>query len=603
MNLPGFAVKRPLTVLMVFLGIFLFGAISFSKLGIDMLPEIEPPAISVLVPYPGASATDVENDITKYLEDQLSTVNNLDKLRSLSKDNLSMVTCQFKWGADLDVAANDVRDKIDLAKPDINEHAPDAEEPMLFKFSSATAPIMVITINATESWKQLYHIVDKQISDPLKRVKGVGAIMIYGGLKRQIKVQFDWQRLEAYKLSPQVIIGALKQENLDMPSGDVKMGKRKYYIRVAGRFKDPEEIKDIIVGGFQGKPIYLKDVADVSDSFEEQMMKAWGNGKDAIVLVIQKQSGANTVEVCDGIKDFIKKAKKNLPPDINIAIPMDNSIFILNSIHNLSQTLVVAGILVVLVTLLFIRKVLASLIVTLAIPFSLIISFIFLFARGFTINIISLMSLAIAIGMVVDNAIVVLENISRHIDSGEKPKEAAVFAASEVGTAITASTLTTLAVFLPLIFVTGLAGVMFKQLASIVSITLLGSLFVALTLTPMLCSRWIKPFNHNQNNRTVSRFFAWGEKIFEAIENYYEKILSFSLVNKKKILIPMICIFLLSLILVKFIGTDLMPDVDTGDISIRFSLSENARLEETEKVALKINQFYEKLKEEELNEA
>lgn len=594
MNLPGFAVKRPLTVSMIFLGIFLFGVISLSKLGIDMLPEIEPPAISVLVPYPGASATDVESDITKYLEDQLSTVNNLDKLRSLSKDNLAMVTCQFEWGADLDVAANDVRDKVDLAKPDISEHAPEAEEPMLFKFSSATSPIMVVTINAAESWRQLYHVVDKQISDPLKRVKGVGAIMIYGGLKRQIKVQFDWQRLEAYKLSPQVIIGALKQENLDMPSGDVKMGKRKYYIRVAGRFKDTEEIKDIIVGSFQGKPIYLKDAADVSDSFEEQMMKAWGNGKDAIVLVIQKQSGANTVEVCDGIKDFLEKAKKDLPPDIDIAIPMDNSEFILNSIHNLSQTLAIAGILVVLVTLLFLRKVLASVIVSLAIPFSLIIAFIFLFVKGFTINVISLMSLAIAIGMVVDNAIVVLENISRHIDSGEKPKEAAVFAASEVGTAITASTLTTLAVFLPLIFVTGLAGIMFKQLGSIISITLLGSLFISLTLTPMLCSRWIKPFNHNQKNRTGSKFFLWGENLFTTIGNHYEKILSFALSNKKKILFPLIFIFILSLVLTKFIGTDFVPEQDTGDISIRFSLSENARLEESEKAALKIAEFYKK---------
>jgi len=611
MNLPGFAVKRPLTVLMVFIGILLFGMISLSRLGIDLLPEIEPPAISVLVPYPGASATDVESDITKYLEDMLSTVPDLDKLRSLSKDNLAMVTCQFKWGTDLDVAANDVRDKVDLAKPDIYEHAPYAEEPMLFKFSSATSPIMVAAITATESWKQLYRIVDKQISDPLKRVKGVGAIMIYGGLRRQIKIEFDWQKLEAYRLSPQVIIGALKQENLDMPSGDVKMGKRKYYIRVAGRFKTLQEIKDIVVGSFQSKPIYLKDMADVSDSFEEEMMKGWANGKEAIILVIQKQSGANTVEVCRNVKDFLRNVKKDLPPDIETTVPMDNSEFILDSIHNLTQTLVIAGILVILVTLAFIRKGLASLIVALAIPFSLIIAFIFLFARGFTINVISLMGLAIAIGMVVDNAIVVLENISRHIDSGEKPREAAVFAAMEVGQAITASTLTTLAVFLPLIFVTGLAGIMFNQLGSIIAITLLGSLFIAFTLTPMLCSHWIKPSNRNQKNKTVStphlsiaersaskqkgagsKFFLWGEKIFTAIENKYEKILNFALFNKRKILVPLIFIFISSLVLIKSIGTDLMPNVDTGDIDIRFSLSENARLKESEKIALKVAEFY-----------
>ena len=592
MNLSEFSVKRPLTILMVFLVIFLFGVISLSKLGMDLLPKIEPPAISVLVPYPGGSATDVENDITKYLEDQLSTVNNLDKLRSVSKDNLSMVTCQFKWGTNLDVVSNDVRDKVDLAKPDIKEHAPESREPMLFKFSSATAPIMAVTINATETWPQLYHIVDKQISDPLKRIRGVGSIMIYGGLRRQINVRFNWQKLEAYNLSPQMIIGALKQENLDMPSGDVKMGKRKYYIRVAGRFENIEDIKNIIVGGYQGNPIYLKDVAEVKDSFEEQMMKAWGNSKDAIVLIIQKQSGANTVEVCRAMKDFFQKVKKDLPPDVNIAIPMDNSEFILNSIRNLTQTLLVSCFLVILVTLLFLRKTLASVIVSLSIPFSLIVVFIFLYMRGFTINVVSLMSLAVAVGMIVDNSIVVLENITRHIDSGQKPREAAVFAASEVGTAITASALTTIVVFSPLMFVTGLAGILFKQLGSIISIAIFASLFVALTLTPMLSSLWLKPFNHNKKNRAVSKFFLWGEKIFNAIENRYEKILTFSLANKQKILIPLVLVFLLSLMLTKFIGTDLMPDVDTGDVRVDFSLSESACLKETEKIAFKVDEFY-----------
>jgi len=594
-NLPNFAVKRPLTILMVFLAVFLFGVISLSKLGMDFLPDIDPPAISVLVPYPGALATDVESDITKYLEDQLSTVEDLDKLISLSKDNLAVVTCQFKWGTNLDVASNDVRDKIDLAKPDIEEHAPDAKEPMLFKFSSATAPIMFVTVNATESWKQLYHIVDKQIADPLKRVKGVGAIISHGGIIRQINVQFDWQKLEAYNLSPQVIVSTLKQENLDMPSGDVKMGKRKYFIRVAGRFKDTQEIKDIVVGSFNGKSVYLKDVADVNDSFEEPTMRAWGNGKEGMVLIVQKQSGANTVEVCRAIRAFFQKVKKDLPSDIEIAIPMDNSEFIINSIKNLSGTLAVAGILVVFIALLFLRKVLASVIVSLAIPFSLIIAFIFLYTKGFTINVISLMSLAISIGMVVDSAIVVLENITRHIDSGEKPREAAVFGASEVGTAIFASALTTIAVFFPLVFVTGLAGIIFAQLGVIVSISILASLCVALTLTPMLASRWIRSFNHNGNQKRESKFFLWGERIFSRIDNIYGGILNSALENKKKILISLSVMFLLSLMLTKFIGNEFMPDQDTGDVNVNFTLSENARLEETEKVTLEIMSLFKTL--------
>ncbi|MCD6404809.1 MAG: efflux RND transporter permease subunit [Planctomycetes bacterium] len=226
MRLPEFAVRRRHTVIMIFLVIALMGTISLAKLNIDLLPEIEPPAISVLVPYPGATASDVESDVTKYLEDELNALNNLDKLTSLSKDNLAMVTCKFDWGTNLNVASNDVRDKLDLAKTDVHKHAPDAEEPIIFKFFSATAPIMAVSVTATESYKQLYYLVDKKISDPLKRVKGVGAIMIYGGLRRQINVEFDKKRLAGYGLGVPQIIQALASENVDMPAGDVKMGSQ-----------------------------------------------------------------------------------------------------------------------------------------------------------------------------------------------------------------------------------------------------------------------------------------------------------------------------------------------------------------------------------------
>jgi len=586
MRISEFAVRRPYTVLMIFLGVALMGAISLFKLKIDFLPEIEPPAISVLVPYPGATASDVESDVTKYLEDQLSTVNNLDKLKSLSKDNLSMVTCLFDWGTDLDVAVNDVRDKLDLAKPDIREHAPDAEEPMIFKFSSATAPIMFVSVSAEESWKQLYRVVDKQIVDPLKRVPGVGAIVIYGGLRRQINVEFDKHRLAGYGLSVSAVIRKLASENLDMPAGDVKMGTRKYQIRLAGRFKSPEEIGEVIVGTKEGRLIRLRDVAKVGDGFEELRMYSSCNGKKAVMFIIQKQTGANTVAVCKAVRERLKELKKKLPPDLRITVGMDNSEFILNSINSLSQTLLAAGVLVILVTLLFLRRVGASLIVILTIPFSLIIAFIFLFLKGYTINVISLMSLSIAIGMVVDNAIVVLENITRHVEEGgERPKEAAVFGASEVGTAIIASTLTTVAVFAPLIFVSGLSGIVFDQLAFIIAITLGGSLFTALTLTPMLASRWIKPVEVTKRGR----LFRLGERFFQGIEAVYERILSTSLRHRKKILASLMVIFVASLGLLKFMGSDLFPDVDTGDISIQFRLDESARLEETVQVGKRIS--------------
>jgi len=592
MRISEFAVRRPYTVLMIFLGIALMGAIALFKLKIDFMPEIEMPAISVLVPYPGASASDVESDVTKYLEDQLSTVNNLDKLKSLSKDNLSMVTCLFDWGADLDVAANDVRDKLDLAKPDIREHAPDAEEPMIFKFSSATAPVLFVTVSADESWKQLYHITDKQIVDPLKRVPGVGAIVIYGGLRRQINVEFDKHRLAGYGLSVSAVIRKLASENLDMPAGDVKMGTRKYQIRLAGRFKSPEEIGEVIVGAKEGRLIRLRDVAKVSDGFEEPLMYSSCNGKKAVTFILQKQTGANTVAVCRAVRERLKELEKNLPPDHEIVIGMDNSEFIMMAINSLSQTLLTAGVLVILVTLLFLRRVGASLIVVLTIPFSLIIAFIFLFLKGYTINVVSLMSLSVAIGMVVDNAIVVLENITRHVEEGgERPKEAAVFGASEVGTAIIASTLTTVAVFVPLIFVSGLTSIVFSQLGLVIAITLGGSLFTALTLTPMLSSRWIKPLDATKRGR----LFRLGERLFQGIEAVYERILASSLRHRRRVLVSLIVIFAASLGLLKFMGSDLFPDVDTGEISMQYRLDESARLEETAQVGKRISALFSRL--------
>jgi len=568
------------------------GAISLSRLGIDMLPEIEPPAISVIVPYPGAGATDVESDVTKYLEDQLSTVNNLDDLNSLSKDNLSVVTCKFNWGTNLDVAANDIRDKIDLAKSDIELHAPDAREPILFKFSSSSAPIMVVSVSATESWKNLYRIVDKQITDPLKRIKGVGAMLIYGGLRRQINVEFDRQRLSAFDLSPEVVVRTLAAENLDMPAGNVKMGRTNYILRLSGRFKTPEQMGGIVLKHHRGRPVYLSDVAQVEDGYEEQKMKGWSNGKDAVIFIIQKQSGANTVEVCEEIRRKLDDLKKDLPPDLDIAIPMDNSEFIDNSVSSLVETLLIAGILVILVTVLFLRRTRASVIVILTIPFSLITAFIFLFSMDYTINIISLMSLSIAIGMVVDDAIVVLENITRHVEEGgEKPQEASVFGASEVGLAVTASTLTTVVVFAPLIFVTGLAGIIFNQLGAIVAITMLGSLFASLTLTPMLTAKWLKPLDP----RRTGRLYQWSERNFQALESFYSRLLGKALRKRKKIILSLIAVFCASLILLKFTGTDLFPDIDTGELDIRIALDESARLEESEKMAMKLQKLYERL--------
>ena len=589
MNLPELAVKRPVTVIMIFAALVVFGVIAFPGIGIDLLPEITPPGISVLVPYPGASASDVESDVIEYLESALSTVNNLEHLVSIAKDNVGVLTCQFAWGTNLDIASGDIRDRIELVKTDLAEHAPDAREPFLFKFTSAMAPLMFLAVGATESYKQLYQIVDKDIVDPLLRVEGVGAIIPYGGLRRQINVEFDKQRLEAFGLPLNQIAQVLAAENLDLPAGSVKMGEREYHLRVPGRFKSVEEIQGVIVASRGGRPIYLRDVASVGDSFEEPKMYGWANGKDAIVMLVQKQSGANTVAVARRIRARLDELRKALPPDVTISIPMDSSEIILQSIRNLAQTLMVSVVLVMVVTFVFLRRLAPTLIIGSVIPLSTVATLVFLYIQGYTINIVSLMSISVCIGMVVDNAIVVLENVTRHIEEGERPNEAAVFGASEVGAAIIASTVTTIVVFAPLIFLTGLTGVVFKQLGSIIAITLGASLFAALTMTPMLGARFIK-------RQTL---LVGNVRWYAAVERGYRRLLQSALRHRGVFLSAFGAVFAVTFLMARFVGTELFPEMDTGELSVVVELEESTRVERAGEVALGLAELYPKLFAEE----
>ena len=591
MKLPEFSVRRRVTITMIFLAILIFGILCLKRLKLDMLPKITPPVISVITFYPGANASDVESNVTKYLEDELTTVNNLDKISSISKDNLSVVNCTFKWGTNLDTASNDVRDKVDLAKPRLPD---DVEKSLIFKFSSSSFPIVIAAITATESYPQLYQITNKMIADPLKRVPGVGTVILRAGLERQINVFLHKDKLEAYDISVQKLKAILKAENLNLPAGNLKTGRFDFNLRIVGRFKDPKELNNLVIGQHKGHVLYLRDVATIQDSFKEQIEKAWGDGRPGMVLMIQKQSEANTVEVVDAVMKKFRDIQKRIPHDVRIKIIIDSARDIRNSIRDLSKTVYFGGLLVIIITLLFLRKVRSSLIIALTIPFSLIIAFIFLYIFDYTINIISIMSLSIAIGMVVDNAIVVLENVMRHIEEGESPHSASVFGASEVGLAISASTLTTVVVFIPLIFVKGISGIIFHQLAAVVTITLLGSLFTSLTLTPMLSSAWLDQGGKEKKKNLFSLLFVLGEKILTFFENIYTAILSFSLSHRWLIILVGIVIFGISMNLLRFTGSEFIPSMDSGDMEVNFRLKEGTRLEETEKVAKRIMEIFEK---------
>ena len=583
MKMPEFAVKQPVATLMLFLALGLIGTFSLTRLNIDMFPEIDPPVVSILTSWPGASASDVETEVTEPIEDQVNTVNNLDTLTSKSMDNLSVIACKFNWGTDLDVATNDIRDKLDLARRELPD---DVEEPILFKFSSATAPILFMTISATKSWPRLYHLADKEIADRLKRVPGVGAVILHGGMRRRFNVYFDLARVEGYGIALAKINQILAAENQNIPAGSIKSGLKDYFVRIPARFRNTGEIENTVIGYHQRRPVYLKDVASVEDDFEPQELNGWGDGLPAIVVILQKQTGKNTVEVIEGVKKKLEEFKQTLPPDVEINIIMDSSKDILDSVKNLRSTLLYGILFVVMVTFLFLRRLRTAFIIVLMIPFSLIIAFILLYLFGYTINLVSLMSLAIASGMVVDNGIVVLENITRHIERGGRVKTSAMFGASEMGLAITTSTMTTIIVFVPLMFLTGLAGIIFKQLGFVLVVTLLASLVTALMLTPMLAVKWISEStgNHRKNNGLLGKLYLLSEKGFEILENAYRRILEWSLTHRKTVISLSISIFLSSISLIPFLSTSLFPVVDTGALSIRFRLTEGTRIEETKTV-------------------
>ena len=579
MRLPEFGVRFPVTNIMIFLAILVLGVVSLNKLPIDLMPEIEPPVISVITVYEGASAEDVETKVTEIIENDLSIISNLDKLTSRSQEGLSLVSCRFKWGVNLDEASNDIRDRLEFSKKTLPE---EIETPIVFKFNTSSLPVLFMGISSSkEYYPQLYHLVDKQISDYLKRIPGVGAVQIYGGLERQINVELDKAKLQGYNLSVERIAKRLREENITLPAGNLKSGYLDYTLRLPGEFSTPEEIKNIIIASEGQKMVYLKDVAKVEDSFKEETMIVRANGETGMMLMVQKRSGANTVEVAKKIREKIKDLTGKLPPGIKFSVLLDSSEHIAQSINDLSQTIYWGGVFVILVVFLFLRQLRPSLIIAFTIPFSLIIAFIFMYFLGYTINIMTLSSLAIAIGMVVDNAIVVTDNVFRWREKGLPIKEAAVKGASEVGMAISASTFTTVIVFLPMAFLSGITGIMFKQLAIIVTITLLASLFTALTFSPMLCSKiLVRP--------------ASQAKFMEGWESLYSRFLNWALGNKKKVILSALALFIFSLMLIPKIGSEFIPEEDTGDLNLQVELPVGTRVEETQKIAQQVEAIIEK---------
>ena len=562
------AVNNPVTTALVFIAMAIFGVFSLINISLDRFPKFDANVVMVMSSYPGASAEDIETNLTKVLENSLNAVSDLKNISSTSKENISLITLEFVEGVDIDVATNDVRDKLDM----VNSVLPDgASLPIIFKFSADDMPIMIMAATANESLQALEKILDDKVATPLARVSGVGTVSIAGAPQREIQVYCDPNKLEAYGLTVAGVSSIIASENRNVPSGTIDIGSNAYALRVEKEFTSADQMLDIVVGHANGKTVYLRDVARVIDGVEERYQEAYVNGTQGAQIVIQKQADANTVNVIKGVKKAMKNIEKNLPSDIQIRTVVDSSDNILNTLNSLKETIVVTFLIVMLVVYLFLGRWRATFIIVLSIPISLLASLMYLWATGNTLNIVSMSALSIAIGMVVDDAIVVLENISTHLERGAKPKEAAVHATQEVGISVIASTLTMLAVFLPLTMIKGMAGLMFKQLGWITSIIMIVSTIGALTLIPMLCSQFLrfKPKTgklHDLIFGNFSRFIDW-------ISRGYGHLINWCIGHRTVVVIISIAVFAGT---VGFIGprvkTEFMPKSDDGRITLQLEL-------------------------------
>ena len=593
MKLPEFGVNRPAATAMLFLGLLVLGIICFLKLGIDLTPEIEPTMVTIMTTWNGASCEDVETKVTRVMEKRLGSVSNLEEIRSNTSEGRSTITCQFTWGTNIDEASNDVRDRIDRVRRNLPD---DIDDPLIFKFDSANMPIMIIGVTAKETIEKLYDTIDDEVFQPLQRLEGVGSVDAFGGLKRQIKVILSREKLAGYGLTLKDIENAIDDENQTLPAGSLKLGIIEYTIRILGEYVDPDQIKEIPLMKKDGAIIRIKHVAEVKDDFEEVTQFVETMGRDGMVMIVQKRTGSNTVAVCNAVKEELKRLKQTIPQDIEFYIINDASTFINQSIKNVQDSVLWGGIFVVLVSYFFLRNIRTSLVIVLTIPFSLIIAFCYMYFMGWTINMISLSALAIAIGMVVDNAIVVLENITSTINRGVKVREASMFAASEVGLSLLASTATTICVFLPLVFVQGATGIIFRQLGGLVTATLLASMVCALMLTPMLSSKLLKSIPRTareieeaKKHITLGqRFYSLTEKYFLSFENAYGSLLGFGLKHKHIVFITAAVILAVSIMTIPYVGTEFTPDQDTGEMGIRYQLPVSTRAELTADTARKI---------------
>jgi hydrophobic/amphiphilic exporter-1 (mainly G- bacteria), HAE1 family len=585
MSIPRLAIHRPVTMFMLSAIVMLIGGISLVRLPVDLMPDVSFPSITVRVGYAGVGPLEMEELVTRPLEQAMSAVAGLERLESTSQEGSSRVTMNFAWGTDLNEAADDVRNRLDRVRGRLPE---EADAPIMFKFDASAAPIMGVGLEGDFDRVRLREIAEHNLSQRLERVPGVAAVTVDGGLRRQIHVLLSKEKIRALDLPVDRVVNLLRTENQNIPLGEIDEGDRTFLVRSQGQFENLNEIRDLVVMTRQGVPVYMRDIAEVKDSTEDFRSFTRINGKPGVRLRITKQSGTNTVEIASAVHAEVARINREVP-GVQLTVLDDSSVFISRSIHAVQEHALIGGVLVMLIIFLFLRNLRATFIVFTSIPISVVGTFALLYFNGYTLNTMTFGGLALGIGMIVDASIVVLENTFRHMEHGKDRMTAAIDASEEVWSAILASTLTHIAVFVPLLFLTGVSSILFKQLSVVVMFSLTMSLFVAVTIVPVLCSRMLKlPPPPAERRGLAGRLYTWSERVLDGMDEGYRSAIHKALVHRPTIIGLGTACVVAAIMILPTIGFELMPQADEGEVQVTAELPVGTRVERAEEVAIRL---------------
>src|SRR5687768_4208887 len=556
MSIPRLAIERPVTMFMISGVITLLGVISLTRLPVDLMPEFEQPQLTVRTNYAGVGPLEMEELITRPMEQAVSAVPGVTRVESTSSEGSSQVRLNFDYGTDLSEAADEVRTRVDRMRNRLPE---DADPPTIFKFDSSAQAIIQLGVEGDFDPVTLREVAQNELAPRFERVDGVAAVTVNGGLRRQIHVELSKEKVTALNLSVTQVVATLRQENQNTPLGEIYQGNSTFLLRSQGQFQSIEDIKNVVVMTREGVPVYMRDIAEVKDATEQRRSFMRINGRPGVQIQIQKQSGKNTVAVAQGMRDEVARVNREVT-GMKMIVMQDTSRFIERAINNVQEHALIGGILVILIIFAFLRDFRSTLIVSTSIPVSVIGTFALLYFGGFTLNTMTFGGLALGIGMIVDAAIVVLENTHRHLHMGKDRMTAAIDGSEEVWSAILASTLTHIAVFIPLLFLSGFSSILFGQLSYVVMFSLAMSLFVAVTIVPVLCSRWLRtPDEEASRTGFFGRLFRASEGFLDAVDERYRKAIHVTLNHRPTVIGGAAALVVLAVVLYPMVGTELLP--------------------------------------------